>query len=162
MLTASTGTHTGTFATDNTNINQQDLSTHEPAAMPAQPVQTNLNMDAQAQASNTVAQLLQQQKSPATLSQAGLLVQQKLGMAPQQPSNLSSLLGKRSALQRQLGEKGQALTKGIDQKDERLLSNVNNEIDEKQRLLKSRLGMMMGAAGMSQAPAQNPSFLSNA
>ena len=59
MLTASTGTHTGTFATDNTNINQQDFSTHEPAAMPAQPVQTSLNLDTQAQTSNTIAQLLQ-------------------------------------------------------------------------------------------------------
>jgi len=97
VLTASTGTHTGTFATDNTNINQQDFSTHEPAAMPAQPVQTSLNLDTQAQTSNTIAQLLQQQKSPATLSQAGLLVQQKMAMAPQQPSNLS-ILGKRSAM----------------------------------------------------------------
>lgn len=60
VLTASTGTHTGSFATDNTTMNQQDFSTHEPAAMPAQPVQTNLNVDTQAQTSNTVAQLLQQ------------------------------------------------------------------------------------------------------
>lgn len=162
MLTASTGTHTGTFATDNTNINQQDLSTHEPAAMPAQPVQASLNMDAQAQTSNTVAQLLQQQKSPAILSQAGLLVQQKMGMAPQLSSNLSSLLGKRSALQRQVGEKGQALSKGIDQKDERILSSIHNDIEEKQRLLKSRLGMIVGAAGVGQVSGQNPSFLSNA
>ena len=130
--------------------------------MPAQPVQTNLNLGTQAQTSNAVAQLLQQQKSPATLSQAGLLVQQKMGMATQQPSKLSSLLGKRSALQRQVGEKGQVLSKGNDQKDERILSSINNEIDEKQRLFKSRLGMMMGVTGMSHVPAQNPSFLSNA
>ena len=157
MLTASTGTHTGTFATDNTNINQQDFSTHEPAAMPAQPVQTNLNLDTQAQTSNTIAQLLQQQKSPATLSQ-GLLVQQKMAMAQQQPSNLS-ILGKRSAMQRQVGDKGPSLSKGVDHKEDRIASSNND--DEKQRQLKSRLSMIMGAAAMSQMPAQNSSFLPN-
>jgi len=44
------------------------------------------------------------------------------------------------------------LSKGIDQKEERILPNINND-DEKQRLLKSRLGMIMGAAAMGQVPA---------
>lgn len=159
VLTASTGTHTGTIGTDNTNINQQDMSTHEPAAKPAQPLPTNVTQNSQLQSSSTLAQLLKKQKSPSTL-QASLLAQQKLGITSQTTSKLNSLLGKRSVLQMQAGQKSPLMSNQVPQKEEKILSNISNDVDEKQRLLKSKLGQMIGSTGVSQGP-QNLQLMSN-
>ena len=42
------------------------------------------------------------------------------------------------------GQKSPLMTKQVPQKDEKIMSNTNNDVDERQRLLKSKLSLMVG------------------
>lgn len=52
-------------------------------------------------------------------------------MTSQQNSKLYSLLGKRSVLQMQSGQKSPLMSKQAPQKYEKVMTNISNEVDEK-------------------------------